>query len=289
MDHTAVPRPTRSGPRWPGRPAAVTVLGLAGLLLAACGSSSSASTTTGPSRPASAAGAATARLPGAFGTIAAVNGTSFEVQNPRTGQTTVTYTATTTFRQVVSSSAAAVTTGLCISAFGPPTSATTGTARFGVPITASTVSVSQPSSGTCARGLGERAGTGTPPVGRPNGPAPGGTAPGGRRFGGGHVGVAAGQVTAVVGNAVTVAETDPATHRSATAVVTLTGTTAFTITGPATPTALSVGQCACRGLGGLDRGDHRTVDHRLRPHGQRVHRRFRVPRRRTGRGRWLTG
>ncbi len=251
MDHSSVPRQDHQGGRRPGRLAGMAVLGVAGLLLAACGSSSSTPTTTVPSRPASAAGTATARLPGAFGTIAAVNGTSFEVQNSRTGQTTVTYTATTTFRQVVASSAAAVTTGSCISAVGTPTSATTGTARFGVPVTASAVAVSQPSSGVCVRGVGGRAGTGNPPPGRANGAAPGGAAPGGRRFGGGRVGVAAGQVTAVAGDAVTVAETDPATHQSATAVVTLTGSTAFTTSGPATPAALAVGQCA-RAVGSAD-------------------------------------
>ena len=60
--------------------------------------------------------------PGASGTIAAINGTSLEVQNPTTGQTTVTYTPTTTFDQTVTGHGVGVTVGSCISAFGKPTS-----------------------------------------------------------------------------------------------------------------------------------------------------------------------
>ena len=50
---------------------------------------------------------AEADCPGAIGTIAAINGASLEVQNPTTGQTTVTYTPTTTFDQTVPAAASA--------------------------------------------------------------------------------------------------------------------------------------------------------------------------------------
>jgi len=81
-------------------------------------------TTTAPKSTTPGAGSSPPRtIPGTSGTIAAINGTSLEVQNPTTGQTTVTYTANTTFRQTTTTTASAVTVGSCVSAFGKPTSA----------------------------------------------------------------------------------------------------------------------------------------------------------------------
>ena len=52
-----------------------------------------------------------AEPPGCSGSIAAISGTSLEVQNAATGQTTVTYTPTTTFDQTVPATASSVTVG----------------------------------------------------------------------------------------------------------------------------------------------------------------------------------
>ena len=80
---------------------ALSALGVAAVALAACGGSSSASTTTSTGRSSAAGGqwswrpAVPRQFPGTSGTIAAINGTSLEVQSTDTGQTTVSYTSTT--------------------------------------------------------------------------------------------------------------------------------------------------------------------------------------------------
>ena len=228
---------------------AMGALGVAGVALAACGSSSSASTsssssTTTGGAPSGSSGAAT--RPGASGTIAAINGTSLEVQNPITGQTTVNYTPSTTFRQTLPTSATAVTVGSCISAFGTPSSgSSSGGSAFGSPVTATTVSVSQPVSGTCSGGFGGRGPGGARPGGG-SGFTPGnGTRPAGARgFGNGRFGVASGAVTAVNGSGVTINEINPVTKATSSVTVTLTASTTFTTTSPASSTDLALGKCA---------------------------------------------
>ena len=82
------------------RSALVLVAGALALTLAACGGGgSSPAAAPGPSaaRPANRGPAAP---PGAFGTAAAVNATSIEVQS-RSDQVTVNFTASTTFTQTV--------------------------------------------------------------------------------------------------------------------------------------------------------------------------------------------
>jgi hypothetical protein len=245
------------------RPTLPRLLGLLALAtaaatLAACGSSSSASTTSSTKAPrgGGAAGSGGGRqFPGTSGTIAAINGTALEVQNPRTGQTTVTYTTTTTFQQTVAASQADVTAGACISAIGKPTSASSSTQRFGVPVTATTVIVSQPTSGSCSagaggfRGGGGAAGAG-PPAGAPGGTpgGPSGEQPGGSgRFPGraaGQFAAASGLVAAVNGSQATVNEMSRATNQSTSVVVTLTSSTTYTQRTAAAPSDLAVGKCA---------------------------------------------
>ena len=146
---------------------------MAAVTLAACGSSSSASTTSTTKAKAAGGGrggfGAGGARPGTSGTIAAITGTSLEVQNPTTGQTTVTYTSATTFDQTVSAAASGVTVGSCISAFGKPTStSSTSKSAFGGPVTATTVTISQPVSGSCTGGFGG-GGFGGGGAGRPGG------------------------------------------------------------------------------------------------------------------------
>jgi len=178
-------------------------------------------------------------------TIAAINGTSLEVQNPTTGQVTVNYTSTTTFRQTVTASGSAVTVGSCISAFGKPTSGSSSSkSAFGSPVTATTVSVSQPASGTCTGGFGGRPGGATPGGGGSSTPGTGTRPAGASRFGNGQFGAASGEVTAVNGSVVTINETNPTTKAASSVAVTLTSTTTFTTTGTASSTDLAVGKCA---------------------------------------------
>ena len=247
---------TDSGPRRTGRPVtvrrllALSALGAAGVAMAACGSSPASppasSSTPTTSRGSSAGGSTTPRqFPGTSGTIAAINGTSLEVQNPTTGQVTVNYTSTTTFRQTVTASASAVTVGSCISAFGKPTSGSSSSkSGFGSPVTATTVSVSQSVSGTCTGGFGGRPGGATPGGGGSFTPGTGTRPAGASRFGNGQFGAASGEVTAVNGSVVTINETNPTTKAASSVAVTLTSTTTFTTTGTASSTDLAVGKCA---------------------------------------------
>lgn len=220
---------------------ALGAVGAVGIAAAACGGSSVASTTQ-PSTAPSGGARTPGSVPGASGTIAAVNGATLQVQNAQTGQVAVTYSPTTVIRQTTTATVAAVTVGSCISAFGTPNSTSSTGSPVGGPITASTVSVSQPTNGTCARGgFGGRPG-GTPGSGsRPAGGFGGG---GGTRPGGGSFGAASGQVTAASGTTVTVDEVNPQTQKTTSVTVTLTGTTVFTTTGTATASAIVVGQCA---------------------------------------------
>jgi Domain of unknown function (DUF5666) len=253
------PASVRRGPSTPTRRIlALAALGVAAVTLAACGSSSSASTTsTTSTTKAKAAGGgrgfgAGGARPGTSGTIAAITGTSLEVQNPTSGQTTVTYTSATTFDQTVSAAASGLTVGSCISAFGKPTStSSTGKSAFGGPVTATTVTISQPVSGSCTAGFGG-GGFGAGGAGRPGG-FTGGSGAGGRtpsgagRFrggAGGQFGAASGQVTAVSGSTATVSEVNPSTKATSSVVITLTASTTYTERTSATAADLAVGQCA---------------------------------------------
>ena len=135
-----------------------------------------------------------------------------------------TYTPTTTFDQTVAATPADVTVGSCISAFGKPTSVLVPATRaFGEPVTATTVTITQPDLGHLHRRVRRRR------------PAPAGGFPGGgrrrRHRAGGFPGAgsgrvvlrpaaasaagrcsarASGSVTAVSGSTVTVKRDQPA-------------------------------------------------------------------------------
>jgi hypothetical protein len=134
----------------------VAGLGVLALAAAACGGSSTASTKPPSSQSTSTTAPATP--PGAFGSVAAVSGSSLEVQNPTTGQVTVNITPTTTFTQTVSGAATDLAPGVCATAnAGQGASVTPGQ-----PFTARTVSITQPGPNGCTFGAfgGQRAGNG---------------------------------------------------------------------------------------------------------------------------------
>jgi hypothetical protein len=143
-------------------------------------------------------------FPGASGSVAAITGSSMEVQNTQTGQTTVSWTTSTAFTQMVTVPSSSVAVGDCVTASGT-------TSKKSKVVTAKTVTVSQPATGTCTGGLAgpgsgsKQVRTGGPfPAGggtfagrRPSGSPPAGAA---RRFAGGasgDFGFASGKVTAV--------------------------------------------------------------------------------------------
>lgn len=234
------------------RPAALAgVLAAAALALAACGSSTATSASASRATPTSTPTSTPTAPPGASGTIAALTGQSMEVQNPRSGQTTVTYTATTTFTQTVSATASAVTTGACVTAVAAPPAGRSSSSSTTVPATppktlsATTVLVHPAVAGSCSRG-----GPGGFGARRPSGTtAPRGSVPANRRrgaFGAGRF--ASGEVAAVTGTSFTVTETNPKTGAHTTVTVDTTSSTQFSQTEPATPADLAVGKCV-RALG----------------------------------------
>jgi hypothetical protein len=144
----------------PGRPSRWVLCGLlvgGGLALAACSSASS-----GSRKPAadllSPAGASTTRgggtpkgPPGISGTVAAVDpgSSSMEVQNPETGQTTVSWTSSTTFVQTVSASLASVRAGDCVAVSGIPAGGASSTPST---VDAQLATVTEPPSGGSCTG-----------------------------------------------------------------------------------------------------------------------------------------
>jgi hypothetical protein len=188
--------------------------------------------------------------PAASGTIAQVNTASIEVQNPSTGQSTVTFTAHTAFTQQQKTSAAAITVGSCVVA----RSATSGGP-------ATTVQVTKPVNGSCLGGGFGGAGFGggsrpsVAPTGFPSGrPFPSGAPSGTERRNFGDVVI--GKVTAVSVSKLTVAavafrprssSSAPGAGASATPTArTVTLAANATVTSDATVTkrALKVGLCA---------------------------------------------
>jgi hypothetical protein len=117
--------------------------------------------------------ATTSKRPsGVFGSVAALNGSSMEVQNASTGQTTVSWTSTTAFSKTVSETVSSLAVGDCISATG------TASKKSKTTIAARSITVTTPTSSLNCTGFG-RASTGNGPSG---GARAGGFAPRGGSF-----------------------------------------------------------------------------------------------------------
>jgi hypothetical protein len=209
--------------------AVVTALALAG-----CGPSSASGNAGAPAggltpAPTSTAGggAGGQRQPGVNGLIAAVTGSTMQVQT-RTDQTAVTWNDSTTFTTTASATLADVTVGACVTVLEPASggSATSGSGSApATSVTAASVDVRPAVNGQCA-GLGGDLG---------------------RR-------VVAGQVTAVSGDTITVQETmrprgtdtgtATATPTTATVTVTTNASTTYTAQKAAAASDVVVGECA---------------------------------------------
>lgn len=84
----------------------------------ACGNAGTSP--AGPSTESSSPPAAPARPPGASGTVAAVTASGLQVQNPRIGQVTVTFTPSTSFTRTGPATATDLVVGDCALAVGAP-------------------------------------------------------------------------------------------------------------------------------------------------------------------------
>ncbi len=182
----------------------VAVMGsLAALTLAACGNGSDGGSTDSGSTPQAEApspsGSFGGQRPAASGLIAAVDGTTMQVQSQQAGQTAVTWSDSTRFSHTVTVTISAIKAGSCVTAIAP-----TGTDQTATSFTATTVTVSAATNGECGRGFGgPGGGNGVRPSGSPSGVpsgGPGGT--GGRAPGFG--GIATGTVVSVSGSSVVI-------------------------------------------------------------------------------------
>jgi hypothetical protein len=127
--------------------AVLSVLGAAAMALSACSSSAGANSSTTAPRSSS----APQGRPLASGTIASVAGSSMVVQNPRTGQVTVDWTASTAFNQTVSASGSDLAVGECVQVL-----AATGSS----PAPARTITITKPVASGCSRPAGSAGGAG---------------------------------------------------------------------------------------------------------------------------------
>jgi hypothetical protein len=222
---------------------ALVLLSVAGL--AACSTSSAppASPSTTPAAsgaPTGTGGGGGFGGPAAFGLAAAITGNTIEVQDPTTGQVSVTYGTTTRFTQTSKESVSALVAGECVTAIGArsATGTSSGSSAAGGPtsFTATTITVTPATNGSCT-GAG-RFGSGTRPSGsaRPSG------APTGAR-GGGFGAFASGKIISVSGATVLIQAINPTSGASSTDTVTTTAATTVTATVAATAAALKVGEC----------------------------------------------
>jgi hypothetical protein len=206
----------------------------------------------------------------ASGTIAALVGAaSMEVQNPTSGQVTVSWTGATSFTQTLVVPSSDLGVGDCVTATTGNSSAKSTSKHF----TATTVSITRPSStGSCARGGGFGGLPGGGPAGNggfgrfrpPGGTFPRGNFPRGSfpRGAAARFSAAFGTVTSISGSTFVVkgvvpvvppkssstkkpssSSTKPKTTTQ-TSTVTFTSKTVFTKSAPATSAAIAVGQCA---------------------------------------------
>lgn len=193
-------------------------------------------------------------MPGANGKVAAVDGSTAQVQSQMTGQLAVTWTASTTFTKQVAAKLADIQAGDCVMVEPTDTGSDSSGSTSTTPptaVTAATVRITEKTDGSCAPAM--RAGGpqdgGGPQVqqnGEGPGAAPDGAAPGDgpqqfRGFG------AFGEVKAVTGNGFTVTTTLPAGQGSESTTtevtVTVTGDTTYTTTAKGTAADVKVGVC----------------------------------------------
>jgi len=248
--------------------AVTAALVLTGGVLAACGGSKAAGSQVsaaegqGGGSGQGGGGGRGGQFPGAFGTLAEIDGSTLQVQNAQSGQVAVTYGSSTTFTESTTTTAAAIKVGDCVSVTGvrtqssAPASASSSTATRPTSFPAASVEISAPVNGACvATGLGfggggggrgfgggTRPGGSNAPTDRPSG-APRGQGGGRGGFGGGFGDFATGKVAAATASSLTVVTTARGQQASQTDTISLTSSTIYTENATATAKALKVGLC----------------------------------------------
>ena len=233
------------------------------VLAAACGGGSNKSSASAGTTPAATQGgpnAAPSTRPGTSGSISAVNPTSIFVQDTADQtQTTVNFTSSTTFSQAVTTTAAAVKVGDCVTASAatanarPSARPSAGASRTPVTaLTATSVTITA-TSGTCTRGNGGGFGAGAGgfrgnPSARPSNFPSGFPSGAARGNFGGFADTTFGTVTSVGNGTFVVKSTrgggNGGTATTADVTVTTTASTTYREDETATKANLKVGLCA---------------------------------------------
>ena len=224
-----------------------------GLSVSACGSSPTghapAATHQSGGQPDGATGGGGPGGPGGSGKVAAVTGSTAQVQGDG-AQVAVSWTAKTTFTQQVSAKSSDLKLGDCAMAM-PAMDSTLDSSDSTSEVVAATVRISTPVDGSCTNGMrgpgdGPQRDQNTPPEGAPKvdeqGGAKGGPAAGEgpvRRGGFGAVG----KVTAVDGTGFTVESLRPDSSKTSTVTVTTSADTAWTRSVKASAKDVKVGRC----------------------------------------------
>jgi hypothetical protein len=172
--------------------------------------------------------------------IAALSGTTMQVQSQQSGQVAVSWSGSTTFTHTVSAALSTVKAGDCLTA-----AAATGATGSAAAFTAATVTVTAPVNGTCGTGFGGGgAGGGTPRAGgsgRPSGFPSGGA---GRPAAGAFT---TGTVSSVSGSEIVVSAQQRGASGSSSAPTTVTVTTdastKVTTVASTSSSSLQVGKC----------------------------------------------
>ncbi|HEX3815525.1 MAG TPA: hypothetical protein VHX59_22030 [Mycobacteriales bacterium] len=226
---------------------------VAAVTLTACGGSASGSSS--PDKPsaapssASGGGAGGGRAGGQFGPaasgkVAAISGTTMQVQSQQNGQVAVGWSTSTKFSHTVTMALSAVKAGACVIATAP-----SGTSATATSFTAGTVVVTAAKNGSCT---GDRSAGGGPSGQRPSGSRPSnrpsGFPSGGA--GGGQLGaIAAGKVTSVSGSKVVIAAeqrgstANSTTNSTVDKTVTVGSATKITTEAATTAHSVQVGKC----------------------------------------------
>lgn len=217
-----------------GGRAALLVGAVCAVGLAACGGATTTGATTPTSTPAatSSTPSSTQTRPGAAGTLAAISGSTLEVQSPSAGQVSVDLTRATAITQTVRATSAKVVVGACVLAIGAPTTSGTTTGQ----VAARSVTITQPGPGGCTR-AGPFGGFGGGPTNAFHRRATGSPAPGSHKARSASFASAFGKVTsASKASFVVQTTTGPTT-------VDFTASSTFTEVTPATSSVLKVGDC----------------------------------------------
>lgn len=155
------------------RPVGAATCGLAlAALLVGCGSDDATDTAPAASGSSAAAGGnggpGNGGMPGTFGLIAAVDGSTLQVQNQMTGQVAVTVNGSTKVTDQAAAELADVTTGVCVVVRTADSgSASAGSDSAPTAVTASSVAVSPATADGCTGGFGGGPGNGQRPSGMP--------------------------------------------------------------------------------------------------------------------------